>query len=262
MKRIIYLLALIGMLAFTASCENDTEVSTIQPQDQTINFDGTVLDFISQQNGYEGYGFDSLLYVLNRVEGIPDSLSQTSHQVTLFAAPNPCFELANQALKSYRTGMKLGDELDLDDLLIEPFEVVDTIVDFNPIAVSYDTTYVSRQYDYRESLRQLVGRYVFMQDIPTNQVIEGTYKSLFSRDMYLQVGNQDASGMVQAGKQYFQLIETRGSKQQAQWVKAEVSVCDIKCSNGYVHILAPRHEFGFNEITSYFANYGNEKKKK
>jgi len=261
MKRIIYLLALATWLAFTVSCEDDSEVTFVQPQDQTIHYDGTVLDFISQQNGYDSYDFDSLLYVLNRVEGISDSLSQTNHQVTLFAIPNQCFELANHALASYRKSMKLGAELDLDDLLCEPFEVVDTIVDFNPIAISYDTTYVSRTYDYRESLRQLVGRYVFMQDIPTDNVIEGEYKSLFARDMYLQVGNQDASGLVQAGTRYFQLVETRGSKQQAQWVKAEVSVCDIKCSNGYVHILAPRHEFGFNEITSYFANYGNEKKK-
>jgi len=261
MKQIIYLLAMVGMLAFAASCEDDGEVSTIPPQDLTVNYDGTVLDFISQQHGYEGYGFDSLLYVLNRVEGISDTLSQTQHEVTFFAVPNECFQSAYQALKDYRKGMKLGGEVCLDDLLKEPFEVIDTIIDINPVMATYDTTYVSRQIDYRESLRQLVGRYVFASAIPSEQVVDGEYKSLFDRQMYLQCKYQDASGMVNVGSRLLQLVETRNTKQQSQWVKAEVGVSDIKCSNGYVHILVPRHEFGFNEITSYFGNYGNEKKK-
>lgn len=261
MKRILYLLAMVGMLTFAASCEDDSEVSTIQTQDQTVNYDGTVFDFISQKDGYDGFGFDSLLYVLNRVKGIADTLSQTQHEVTLFAVPNECFQSACQALNSYRSNRKLGGEVNLDDLLIEPFEVIDTIIDINPVMATYDTTYVHRQFDYRENLRQLVGRYVFMSAIPSDQVVNGEYKSLFDRQMYLQTENQDASGMMNAGERLFRLIETRDTKQQSQWVKAEVGISDIKCSNGYVHILASRHEFGFNEITSYFANYGNEKKK-
>lgn len=260
MKRIIYLSMMVWMLAFTVSCEDDSQVTT-QSQNKSIRYEGTVLDFVSQRGGYEGYGFDSLLYVLNHVNGISDSLSQTRHQVTLFALPNSCFASAYQALKAYRENMGLGAGVSLDDLLIEPFEVTDTLVDINPISGTNDTTYVHSKYDYRKDLQQLVGRYLFMEEISSEQVVNGEYKSLYDRQMYIQKGYQDASGLSQAGESYLQLVETRGSKQQAQWVKAEVSVCDIQCKNGYVHILAPRHEFGFNEITSYFANYGNEKKK-
>lgn len=274
MKRLIYLWTLLAGILCFSSCEDDESVTTIQPQEQELSYSGTVLDFISQANGYEGMHFDSLLYVVQNVEGIADSLSQTNHEVTLFAVPNESFVAAHQSLALYRKSMKLdegthpvteasqGADVNLKDLMIEPFEVVDTVISYNPVAVSYDTAYVHRQYDYRESLRQLAGRYVFMQSLPTSAIIDGTaYKSMFSHEMNLQFTYQDASGMVNAGKKAFQLVETRGSKQQAVWVKAEVSVCDVKCSNGYVHILAPRHEFGFNEITSYFGNYGNEKKK-
>lgn len=274
MKRLIYLWALLaGILCFSA-CEDDDSVTIVQPQKQELSYSGTVLDFISQANGYNGMHFDSLLYVVQNVEGFVDSLSQINHEVTLFAVPNESFTSAHQSLALYRKSMMLdegthpatkasqGAYVSLKDLMIEPFEVVDTIISYNPVAVSYDTTYVHRQYDYREDLRQLIGRYVFMQSLPTLEINDGiAYKSLFSHEMNLQFTYQDASGLVNAGQRAFQLVETRGSKQQAVWVKAEVSVCDVKCSNGYVHILAPRHEFGFNEITYYFGNYGNEKQK-
>ena len=261
MKRIIYFLALLPLLAMTAACENDPDIETAEPQSNETVFAGTVNDFIRQQGGYKGYTFDSLLQVLNNVEGIADSLSQTRHDVTLFAVPDQSFTSAYNALNCYRSNMRLGGGVGLNDLLIEPFEIVDTVVNFNPVADSYDTTYVHHTYDYREGLRQLSGRYVFMQPIASADIINGEYKSLVSREMVIQATYEDASGLSAAGARHVQLIETRGSKQQATWVKAEVECPDIKCSNGYVHILSPRHEFGFNEITSYFANYGNEKNK-
>ena len=274
MKRSIYLWALMASVFCFTACEDDDTVTTILPQEQELSYSGTVLDFISQADGYEGYRFDSLLYVVSNIKGMADSLSQTNHGVTLFAAPDESFAAAHQALVLYRKSQKLdegthplteaslGADVNLKDLMIAPFEVIDTVIGYNPVAATIDTSYVHRHYDYQENLRQLAGRYVFMKYLSTSGVIDGAaYKSLFDHEMNLQFASQDASGMVNAGRQAFQLVETRGSKQQAVWVKAEIAVCNVKCSNGYVHILAPRHEFGFNEITSYFANYGNEKKK-
>ena len=249
---ILILIATTCMMA----CTQEDEIKPVEQPTEELTYDGSVLDFIQQDGGYQGCSFDSLNYAVTHLEGLQDAL--TGDSVTLFAVSDKSFDLAENILEKFRITNDKGNRLSLDDLMIEPFEVVDTLITIDPLTKETDTAYVHHQYDYRESLRQLVGRYIFKQTLTLNNVTEATYFSLFQHQMNIVIPRSDAGGLSEAGDATLQLVETSGSKLQTSWVRANV-IYSIRCRNGYVHILSPLHEFGFNEINSYFSNYGNEK---
>ena len=256
MEKIKNIILILIATTWMMACTQEDEIKPVEQPTEELTYDGSVLDFIQQDGGYQGCSFDSLNYAVTHLEGLQDAL--TGDSVTLFAVSDKSFDLAESILEKFRITNDKGNRLSLDDLMIEPFEVVDTLITIDPLTKETDTAYVHHQYDYRESLRQLVGRYIFKQTLTLNNVTEATYFSLFQHQMNIVIPRSDAGGLSEAGDATLQLVETSGSKLQTSWVRANV-IYSIRCRNGYVHILSPLHEFGFNEINSYFSNYGNEK---
>lgn len=257
MKQLLYTLFIYMSVAFLTSCGQDELEAILETRKQNITFDGSVLDFL-HQGYYEDYAFDSLKYSVDNLSGLQEALQGDS--VTLFIATDKSFNTAENILEQLRKTTGKGGRLSLDDLMIEPFDIVDTVITTDPLTSESDTAYVYHHYDYRESLRKLIGKYIFKQSLTTTNCDEEDYPSLFDYRMNIEQPVSDAGGLEGAGYRIFQLVETGGSKLQSSWVRANVVVADIRCANGYVHILSPQHELGFNTITSYFNNYGNENK--
>ena len=256
MDKIRNIILIMMAATWLVACTQEDEINPTEQPTEELTYEGSVLDFIQQDGGYQGCSFDSLNYAVTHLEGLQDAL--TGDSVTLFAVSDKSFDLAESILEKFRITNEKGNRLSLDDLMIEPFEVVDTLITIDPLTKETDTAYVHHQYDYRESLRQLVGRYIFKKTLTSNNATDETYFSLFNHQMSIVTPRSDAGGLSEAGETTLQLVETSGSKLQTSWVRANV-IYSIRCSNGYVHILSPLHEFGFNEINSYFSNYGNEK---
>lgn len=260
---IIQVLAAVAFVLNVTSCQDYEAVS--QPAVVAKTYDGTLLDYLSEGNAGPDIRFDSLLYLIDRLPGLKDSLSSPSGNLTLFVVPDRSFELSLKTLNSYRESYKLGKALSLRDFMIEPFTVTDTVIKY-PGTSFADTTYVDRKYDYRGQVDSLVCRYIFSQGISTDSIIalggDGELESLkYERNMYMTSARGTASGASDLGLKYLNLIETNNSKLQAQWVTAAVSEMDIKATNGWIHVISPRHEFGFNEVLKKFKDYGNEYKK-
>ena len=163
----------------------------------------------------------------------------------------------------FRSGK--GKRLGLEDLLIEPFSVVDTIV-HQVSTEDNDTIYITRHYDYRHQLDSMLYCYLFngrysMDDVLNVGATEVPCMS-YGHLMRMEVGRGAASGAEGVGVRYMCLIETWDSKVTTTWVKAEVESSDIMTRNGWLHVLSDGHEFGFNGMEQLFYDYGNEKKKK
>ena len=168
-------------------------------------------------------------------------------------------------LNSFREDYRLGRNLSLKDFMIDPVIVEDTLIE-HPNTSQADTTITKRVYDYRGMIDSLVCRYIFEGEYAFDNISnnggEVEIASLkFGHTMYLESGRYAASGAIGIGGKYLNLIETNSSKLQTQWVTAGVERQDIRVTNGWIHILVPRHEFGFNEMVKRFQNYGNEDEK-
>lgn len=265
MKRLIIIpiAALFAAMTLIVSCSDYDEGRGLQTE--TFSFNGTVLDFLAHAEDYTDQTFDSLRLIVDNTPGLRGKLSEQNTDYTLFLASDSSFAKALRTLNRYRRGNGLGRDLAIRDLLIEPFSVTDTIIPGTGQVVDgeyvADTVFTVRQYDYRGSLDTLTCRYAFKQAITSIDANDEIYTSLAVRQMKVLSGRNDASGMTGAGTPYMQLVDMQSSMRQDLWVKAAVSRWDIKCTNGYVHILSENHEFAFNNFTSYFGNYGNERKK-
>lgn len=246
-------LAILGM-NLTSCTDYEEGPSASAP---VLSYDGTVLDFIDHTTDYNGMTFDSLSYIINTIPGLRDTLNRSGQDYTLFLASDESVARALTTLNRFRSDYGLGRNLSLKDFMIEPFTVIDTVITGT---IVLDTTVVNRNYDYRGKLDTLVMRYAFAQKITSATAAGNLYYSLGERQMKIDYAFHDASGLANAGTPYMQLIDLRNSKQEALWVKADVKVYDIFCSNGVIHILSPEHEFGFNDIITDFKDYGNERK--
>lgn len=253
--------AILILMSAIASCQK-FEVVSGDAVTKTV-YDGTLLDYLRE--GGQGETFDSLLYLIDEIPGLKDSLTASDKSYTLFAISDHSFTAALKTLNAFRRDFKLGGELALKDLMIEPFVVIDTIISY-PGTSYADSTYIEYHYNYRAQVDTLVRRYLFNAEVTTASLSaqEGEAELLSSKydySMYLQTGRDAASGALELGTPYLKLVDTNGSKLPAQWVTADVQSVDIVTTNGWLHVLSPRHEFGFNKIVKYFQNYGNEYEK-
>jgi hypothetical protein len=66
--------------------------------------------------------------------------------------------------------------------------------------------------------------------------------------MHAQRVKEDASGLVDGGVEIMYYSDTKENSFQSQWVRASSSAVNIFTTNGIVHVLGGRHEFGFGEF--------------
>ena len=245
------------------SCQ-EYESGTYPLEESTVRYEGTLYDYLADKAAHPDVTYDSLLFLAGHLPGLKDSL-QKRKGVTLVAVTDQSFRLAFDALNQYREAYGKGKRLGLEDLLIEPFSVVDTIV-HQVSTEDNDTIYITRHYDYRHQLDSMLYCYLFngrysMDDVLNVGATEVPCMS-YGHLMRMEVGRGAASGAEGVGVRYMRLIETWDSKVTTTWVKAEVESSDIMTRNGWLHVLSDGHEFGFNGMEQLFYDYGNEKKKK
>lgn len=207
----IMLLVLIGM-TFTA-CKKDSEFYDYE--NNVKQFDGTVLQYLqAQPNTY-----DSLLLVLDRIPQLKDSLA--NEKVTFFAPTNASFQAAIRNLNIVRKS-EGKTPLYLKDCDIFGLAVLTT------------------RYMVRGS--RTTDAYVAYADgtlYPT---------MLFSYPMHIQYDRLNASGFVGGGPQSITYSDPKGSIFEKYWEKSSTNSINIKAKNGVINVLAPLHDFGFNEF--------------
>lgn len=245
------------------SCQQYETEDTGQLQSSSYN--GTLYAYLADETAHPGVTYDSLLFLANEL-GLKDSLENRKVESTLFAVSDKSFSRAINALNRLRKTNDLGRDLSLSDFLIEPFVVKDTVITQISASGLKDTTIVNRWYDYRSQIDSLVCRYIYSQPYTMNSVMQVGNAIVatdlkYNEAMRIESGRYTASGAINLGQRYMSLIETGGSKQVSSWVTASISQYDLRTTNGWIHILQPNHEFGFNEMGKLFQNYGNEKKK-
>lgn len=251
-----------AVLAFNVTACSDYE-AVPTPGVTAETYEGSLLDYLSATHADPELRFDSLLYLIEQYPDVKEALTASTGDVTLFAVPDRCFSSAISTLNSYRKSHKLGRDLALRDFMIAPFTVVDTLID-RPGSTFADTTYVERKYDYKEQIDSLLCRYILPQAVNSDLVISQggaiEYASFkFGHTVQLNAGRGSASGAINLGGKYLELIEMNGSKLQANWIIGKVQQLDVETATGTLHILSPNHEFGFNEVLKKFGYYGNEK---
>lgn len=251
----------IGLIgALFVSC-NDydsayTDVSTTA--DETV-FNGSMLEYLEQGDPELGVAFDSLLFIINNIPGLRDSLAQTNSPKTIFAVPNSCFQEAMLRLNNYRAEKERGSPLSLSDFMIEPFVVIEE----QPGPTPDSTIIIEHHYDYRLQLDSLVSRYVLEGDVSTGNLLDYP-DGLDSRDfkfsylMHVLFQRQFASGIENMGQRRLIFSDKNGTQLAEVWDRSETQAIDIRTNNGYVHVLADGHEFGFSKLIANFQNYGNE----
>lgn len=259
MKNIFKILPIVGIMAISMpSCNNDTDIPDLTESPKPISLSNYELIKSFSENEGE---FESMLKIFDAIPELKTLVMDETSSKTIFAVKDESVNKALVDLNRYRADNKLGRALTLDDLLIEPFEVIDTIP---PVTEMMDTTYIVRKYDYKADLEGLMCRYLFDTQITYKSVEEDGGRSLVEalktyRQMMVETTRDNASGLVGSGVRSLNLIERNGSAISTKWMSAEVEKMDILTTDGVIHVISPNHIFGFGEMLNLFKDYGNER---
>lgn len=199
----------VGLVA----CKKNSEFYNYQSK--VKEFDGSVLAYLQKQPNT----FDSLLFVLDRLPALKDSIQNQS--VTLFAPTNTSFQAAIRNLNIQRASEGK-----------QPMYLANCAV---------------------EQLDTLTSRYVLRKKMTTDvyaDFVDGTlYKSLESGYyMHVQYDKLNASGFVQGGPQSIIFSDPKKNIFTKYWQRANTNAVNIVAKNGVINILAPLHDYGFNEF--------------
>lgn len=182
------------------------------------NYDGTLYDYLVEKGDY-----DSLLYVIDRVHNLEDTLK--TGELTLFAVQNKSFKLAIDALNLVRrTSSPARPDLSL-------------------------ATMDSAQLD------TIVCRYILPGLLPaeSGNLKDGLFAPTirYSYQMNLKYERVNASGYVGGGPQRLFYGDTKTSNNVIPpvyfWVVAPTQIVNVKAKNGYIHVLSTGHDFGFGD---------------
>jgi hypothetical protein len=210
----IIVLVLIGV-ALTA-CKKDSEYYDYE--NNVKEFNGTVMQYLQAQPANT---FDSLLLVLNRLPELKDTLSTKS--ITLFAPTNASFQAAIKNLNIVRKDQGKAPLY---------------LKDCNPIALHILTCrYIIRGSKTTETYAPFADGVV--------------YPSVaWGYPMHIQYDRLNASGFVMGGPQSVIFSDPKNNIFEKYWERSNTNAVNIKAKNGVINILAPLHDYGFNEFIS------------
>ncbi len=210
----ILLLALMGT-TFTA-CKKNSEFYDYK--NSVKDFNGTVLQYLQAQPPNT---FDSLLLVLNRLPDLKDTLANKN--ITFFAPTNASFQAAIKNLNILRkdqgkTPLYLKDcDLNQLDTLTSKYIVRGSRTTADYLAYADGILYKSVKYGY---------------------------------SMHIQYSRLNASGFVDGGPQTIIYSDPKNNIFEKYWEKSNTNAVNIKAKNGVINILAPLHDYGFNEFVT------------
>lgn len=177
-------------------------------------FAGNTLEYLQSKPGV----FDSVLVVLNRLPYLKKAIQ--NEEVTFFAPTNIAFQTAFTNLNLVRQNQS------------KPHHNINSV----------DV----------DRLDSLMTKYVGIGKLTTDSTlyIDGLFIQTYniSHPMHAQRIKEDASGLVDGGMELLYFSDTKGNSFQSQWVRASSQAVNIISSNGVVHVLGGRHEFGFGEF--------------
>ncbi|WP_421940409.1 hypothetical protein [Pedobacter sp.] len=210
----IMLLALIG-LTFTA-CKKDSEYYDYE--NKVKEFNGTVLQYLTAQPANT---FDSLLLVINRLPDLKDTLNNQS--ITFFAPTNASFQAAIKNLNILRKDQG-KTPLYLKDCDVKELEI-------------------------------LTSRYIIRGSRTTDSYAPFADGILFASvkyayPMHIQYDKLNASGFVEGGPQSIIYSDPKNNIFEKYWQRSNTNAVNIKAKNGVINVLAPLHDYGFNEFVS------------
>lgn len=177
-------------------------------------FDGNSLAYLQSKPGV----FDSVLLVLDRLPYLKDAVSK--EKVTVFAPTNSTFQTALSNLNLVRDNQK-KKHLSIQDLDIAQ---LDTLM----------TKYIGANIITTDSTLYIDGLFIETYGI--------------QHPMHAQRIKENASGLINGGAEIMYYSDTKNNSFQSQWVRASSQAVNIFTSNGVVHVLGGRHEFGFGDF--------------
>lgn len=212
------MLGAVVILTALGGCEKHS--SQYYDYDEQLSlFDGTTYDYLVQKGGY-----DSLLLVIDRVTGLKDVLQ--NDEVTLFAVQNSSFDLALEALNLVRRTS-------------------------NPVRAAHNLATIDSA-----NLDTLTSRYVLtgLYDAESANLKDGAYLPTLNYGymMNMKYERVNASGYQNGGPQRLYYGDTKISKDGiippfSYWIVSPTQIVNVKTKNGYIHILASGHDFGFGD---------------
>ncbi|MFD2921699.1 hypothetical protein ACFS6H_18410 [Terrimonas rubra] len=211
------LLGSIAMLCMQG-CEKHSE-QYYNYDEQLSVFNGTTYDYLVEKGGY-----DSLLLVIDRVTGLKEALQ--NDEVTLFAVQNNSFKLSLEALNLVRRTSNPA----------RPAHTLSTLDSAN--------------------LDTLASRYILtgLYDAESANLKDGAYipSIKYGYVMNMKYERVNASGYQNGGPQRLYFGDTKTSKDGIippfdYWIVSPTQIVNVKTKNGYVHVLAAGHDFGFGD---------------
>ncbi len=204
---------LLVFLSVLTACEKE---SIYHDYENTIKeYDGTALQYLQAQKNT----FDSLLFVLNRLPDLKDSLSKK--EVTVFAPTNQSFQAAIKNLNIERKAQGKSS-MYLKDCDLTELDIL-------------TTRYILRGSRTTDSYAP------FADGLNLNSI-------KYAYPMHIQYNKLNASGFVGGGPQSIIFSDPKGSIFEKNWENANTNAVNIKTKNAVVNILAPLHDYGFNEF--------------
>jgi uncharacterized surface protein with fasciclin (FAS1) repeats len=207
---LLLLLTMIGIL----SCKKESPYYSAENKLQ--QFDGSTLAYL-QANAPT---YDSLLKVLERLPDLKDTLQ--NEQITLFAPTNENFIAALKNLNFTR--QKEGKSL--VDLATADLSELDTMT----------CKYIVKKQYLTDDFKPLLGG-VYLSSVKAGE------------QMHIEYGKENASGYVGGGAQVVTYSDTKEGFVRAYWERSQTSAVNIKTNNAVIYVIAPTHNFGFNEFT-------------
>ncbi len=202
----------LGILLCTTAC---TKYDGYYKYENTEKvFDGNSLAYLQSKPGV----FDSVLLVLDRLPYLKDAVSK--EKVTVFAPTNSTFQTALSNLNLVRDNQK-KKHLSIQDLDIAQ---LDTLM----------TKYIGASIITTDSTLYIDGLFIETYGI--------------QHPMHAQRIKENASGLINGGAEIMYYSDTKNNSFQSQWVRASSQAVNIFTSNGVVHVLGGRHEFGFGDF--------------
>lgn len=245
------------------ACQDYESIAPYIPV-EVETYDGTLLEFLSDKSAaWSEHTFDSMLVIINAIPGLREELEKEDNHFTLFAIPDKCFERSFKQLNAYRSQKNLGEEISLDDLLVEPFIVEDTIFQVIP-GNRVDTLITIYNYDYRAQLDSLFCRYFFDGIHDTKEVLDADYHRLTAESyknryqMSMACDFLPSAGVLGGGTMVFTFSDMNNSQLSTRWETTDVIAYDIYAHNAVIHIITDQHSFSFDKFINYFKNRGNE----